>query len=146
MLYVIIRRSKSNLSRVATGKILSAKVAQGAYPGVETRNDWKTFDDAKEVAAALGSEYIATDAGSNVSPRYDVQKLPKIGEKVSYAFNGDSYPCGTIIAISKSLKVITTKDGENVKKFYRVRETGCWRNNRTWSLVSGHVYKQNPSF
>lgn len=109
----------------------------------ENRNDWRTFEAAKEVAALLGDGYIATDAGSHVSPRYDVIKLPKVGDNVSYAFNGDWYPCGVITAISKSLKVISTSEG---KKFYRVRETGCWKNAATWSLISGHHYKQNPSF
>ena len=140
MLYVSAIRGQK-------GQLLSA-VATTAYPSdaapnFETRNDWATFDAAKEVAAALGAGYIATDAGPNVSPRFDVVELPKIGDKVSKRFNGDSYPSGVIKSISKSLKVITTDEGE---KFYRVRETGSWRNNGTWFLTPGHVYTQNPSF
>lgn len=141
MLYITVTRTE--------GKVTAASVHETPNPVCETRNNWKTFDDAKEVAAALGEGFIATDAGSNVSPRYDVQCLPKVGDDVSYAFNGDSYPCGKIVSISKSLKVIVTKDeakGEGVKKFYRVRETGTWRNAGTWSLISGHHYTQNPSF
>ena len=109
---------------------------------VENRNDWRTFDAAKEVAAHLDG-YIATDAGRCTSPRFDIIKLPVIGDEVSKGFNGDSYPCGTIKSISKSLRVIETTEGD---EFYRVRETGCWRNQGTWSLSAGHVYKQNPSF
>lgn len=129
--------------------VLLAASASDKYPGdpqarsFETRNDWKTFDAALEVAEVLGTEYLATDAGQWTSPRYDVIKLPQIGDKVSKAFNGDSYPCGEIASISKSLRLITTTEGS---KFYRVRETGSWRNHGTWFLSPGHVSKLNPSF
>lgn len=137
MLYVITKRD-------AAGKLISARVSNStADKNEESRWDWKTIDAAKEVAAALGEGYIATDAGPNVSPRYDVIKLPQIGDKVSKEFNGDSYPCGTIKSISPSLKLITTDEGT---KFFRLRETGCWKNGGTWSLTPGHVEKQNPSF
>jgi hypothetical protein len=126
------------------GKIVKAEVArEGYHPNAENRNNWPIFDRAKEVAAALGPEYIATDAGQWTSPRYDVIKLPKVGDKVSGEFNGDSYPHGEIVSISKSLKLITTSDGT---KFYRVRETGSWRSQRTWFMTPGHVSKLNPSF
>lgn len=147
MLYVDIIRNKED------GSIISARVPSKtelkdyhqtrSFRRFESRNDWHTFEAAKEVAAALGPDYIATDAGQWVSPRYDVIDLPKVGAKVSYAFNGDYYPCGEIVSISKSLKLIVTSEGQ---KFYRVRETGCWKYNRTWSLVPGHVSKQNPEF
>ena len=140
MLYFIV-------TRYTDGKIIRAEVADEAarkgVGSVETRNDWKTFEAAKEVAAALGPKFIATDAGSHVSPRYDVQELPQVGDKVSYAFNGDYYPCGVIVSISKSLKVIVTSEGQ---KFYRKRETGSWKYNGTWSLVSGHISRLNPEF
>lgn len=110
---------------------------------IESRWDWKTMGDACRIACLLGSEYIPTDAGPNVSPRYDVIKLPQVGDKVSYAFNGDSYPCGTIKSISESKKLIVTTEGQ---KFYRRRNTGSWVYNGTWSLQAGHCYKQNPSF
>jgi len=97
----------------------------------------------KKFAAALGEGYIATDAGEYVSPRYDVIDLPKIGAEVSYAFNGDYYPCGKIASISKSFKLITTTEGQ---KFYRRGESGCWKYNKTWSLVPGHISKLNPEF
>lgn len=109
----------------------------------ETRNDWRTFDDAKEIAALLGPNYIAIDNGTHVSPRYDVIKLPQVGDKVSYAFNGDYYPCGEIASISKSLRLIATTEGQ---KFYRRGETGVWKYNQTWALVAGHVSKLNPEF
>lgn len=133
------------VSRTTEDKIIGAEVVTDTsrLASIETRWDWKTLEAAKEVAAALGPKYIATDAGKNVSPRYDVIELPKIGTKVSKTFNGDHYPCGIIVKISKSLKCITTDGGE---VFYRVRQTGSWRNEGTWFLEEGHHSELNPSF
>lgn len=128
------------------GKVVSAQVIENydySTGFAENRNDWKTFEAANEVAAALGSDYIATDAGPCVSPRYDVIKLPQVGEAVSYAFNGDSYPCGHITKISKSKRRIETSEG---KIFFRRKLSGAWINNGTWSLIGGHVEKRNPHF
>lgn len=112
------------------------------------RGDFETFADAQAVADELNGllstdKYIATDAGRCRSPRYDVVARPQIGDKVSYAFNGDSYPCGSIIKISPTLKKISTTTGDT---FYRVRKTGSWKKNGTWSLISGHHNERNPSF
>lgn len=113
-----------------------------------SRNDWDTMEHAENMAAfaneAAGSEkYMATDAGQYCSPRYDVIAKPAVGDDVSYAFNGDYYPDGQIKSISKTMKVITTTTGD---RFYRVRETGCWKMNGTWSMVGGHIERQNPHF
>jgi hypothetical protein len=72
-----------------------------------------------------------------------VVEVPKIGDAVSYAFNGDSYPCGYVTKVSKDYRIITTTDG---KRFFRRRLSGAWVNGGTWSLVPGHRYEQNPSF
>lgn len=149
MLYIFVNRE--------AGVLKAAKVddrsyeVRGAerlmYPtgfnGNEHRWDWKTMDAAIEVATMLGKGFIATDAGPFVSPRYDVIQLPKVGDKVSKEFNGDSYPCGVIVKVSATFKSIRT-DGGDV--FYRVRQSGSWRNEGTWYLTPGHVHKQNPSF
>lgn len=138
MLYINVIRDRS-------GKAISATVLDGHSRDAETRNNWRTFEAAQEVAALLGPGFIATDAGSHVSPRYDVQQLPKIGDVVSYGFNGDYYPCGTVTKISAgpNFRRIQTSDG---KVFYRVKQTGCWKNAGTWSLVSGYHNERNPSF
>lgn len=67
MLYILV-------TRYADGRIIGAEVVpqKNNFGSVETRNDWKTFEAAKEVAAALNAtaekqEYIATDAGSMAS-------------------------------------------------------------------------------
>ena len=154
MLYVHIIRS--------AGKILRAEaIAWPLPPNVdprkyESRNDWKTMAAAEEVAAALGPEYVATDAGPYVSPRYDVIALPKVGDAVSYSFNGDSYPCGHVISISagpnfRRIVAHEPRGGKHVGEvrehvFWRRRKTGSWVMNGTWSLVAGHVDERNPSF
>lgn len=118
------------------------------------RGDFDTFEKAEYIADCLNNlnrdkslrgkdTYIATDAGPCVSPRYDVQRRPQVGDEVSYGFNGDYYPCGTIVKISPTLKKITTSSGHT---FYRLRQTGSWKMNKTWSLVQGHHDERNPHF
>lgn len=111
------------------------------------RWDIASMAHAETVAAAAsrytGRRYIATDAGDHVSPRFDVIEAPAVGDAVSMGFNGDYYPCGTIIRISASLKVVTTSDG---KTFTRRGNTGTWKYGRTWSMVPGHHEELNPHF
>lgn len=115
--------------------------------GWACRQDFDSFMLAQQVADSAskftGKQFIATDAGNGVYPRYDVIEVPMVGDEVSYSFNGDSYPCGVITSISKSLKKVTTSEG---KVFYRRRLSGCWLMNKTWALVGGHRYEQNPHF
>ena len=110
------------------------------------RHDFKTFEQAQEVADAAsifeGVDYIATDAGAHTSPRYDVIKAPQLLDPVSYSFNGDSYPCGYIKTISKTMKKITTTDGHT---FYRYKQSGSWMR-KCWYMVSGHIEERNPHF
>lgn len=114
--------------------------------GWVSRHDFSSFEKAQEVAEAAsifeGVEYIATDAGACTSPRYDVIKAPQVLDAVSYCFNGDSYPCGYIKTISKTMKKITTTEG---RVFYRKRNTGAWTM-RCWSMISGHHEERNPHF
>ncbi len=112
----------------------------------ESRWDWKSKEQVDNIAFDLhlltnGEVFIGVDNGESVSPRYDVVKAPKIGDEVSMAFNGDSYPQGKIASISKSYKVITLDNG---KRFYRRRETGSWVYDKTWSLIPGKLHTQNP--
>lgn len=111
----------------------------------ENRNDWKTFEQAQDIAKALGDGFIAIDAGAYVSPRYDVIELPKLGDDVSYGFNCDYYPCGKIVKISKApgYKRIATSDGS---VFYRRAASGSWIKNQTWVMVKGVVNERNPEF
>ena len=109
-----------------------------------TRHDFNSLEEAQEAAARItNGNFIGIDSGRHVSPRFDVARMPQVGDDVSYGFNGDAYPCGQVKSISKSLKVITTTTGD---KFYRRKLTGTWKKNGTWSLIKGHVDKRNPSF
>lgn len=116
-------------------------------PTLLSRWDYTGFDHVQRLAQELTEEtgklFLGVDSGESVSPRYDVVEAPKVGEAVSYAFNGDYYPCGTIESISASLRVIVTTTGH---KFYRKRQSGRWVYSKTWSLVKGHHNDKNPSF
>lgn len=111
------------------------------------RPDFTSLSQVQDIVAALNElseqELIATDAGEYVSPRYDLMVKPQVGDEVSMAFNGDYYPVGHITSISGSLKVITTSSG---KRFYRKKQSGTWKYNKTWSLVAGLISKRNPHF
>ena len=115
--------------------------------GWMTRHDFKSLDHATEIAEsaqkATGKTYLPIDKGNGAWPRFDVIEAPSVGDEVSYAFNGDYYPCGTIKSISASFRLITTTEGQ---KFYRRRESGCWKYRGVWSLVDGHRNELNPSF
>lgn len=114
---------------------------------VINRNDLPTFEAAQRLALLLGEGYIATDAGEWVSPRYDVIETPTLYSDVSYAFNGDYYPCGVITHINDSKRRIVATDSNGVERvFWRQRLSGCWKYQKTWSMIAGHVSKQNPEF
>lgn len=113
----------------------------------ESFHDLDSLEDANFLALSLtnqsGHDFIAVDRSDTHWPRYGVILAPCVGELVSIRFNGDSYPCGQIKSISKTLKVITTTNG---RTFYRRRLTGSWINDGTWVMVAGHVSERNPSF
>lgn len=122
----------------------------------DARNGWfrdrriATFEEAIIVADKLteqfGMVFLPEDRGSNVSPRFGIFRAFRVGEPVSYGFNGDFYPAGVITAISKSGRVITTKNPctSTEKKFYRRKLTASWKHNGMWTLVSGFHREQNP--
>ena len=120
---------------------------ENGYLGYENRLDWKSEVQVSKIAERLNEiegfrKYVATDSGEYCWPRYDVIELPKVGDDVSYSFNGDSYPCGKIEKISESLRVITTTGD---RKFYRRKQSGKWLNG-SWALVQGHYNERNPHF
>jgi hypothetical protein len=136
------------LNAAAEVTAVAAKLPEGAnHKSWTSRWDFNSLDDAQRIADSAtkltGRLYVAADAGEGVSPRYDVVEAPAVGDEVSYAFNGDYYPCGTITAISKSLKLVTTSTG---RKFYRRRNSGAWLNGGMWSLVSGTHSRLNLEF
>jgi hypothetical protein len=115
-----------------------------------SRNDIRSYAYAFTLAALLtdvykesGTTFLACDAGSHTSPRYDVIEAPKVGDLVSKSFNGDTYPEGEITKITPKWQ-ITTSTGV---KFRRKKESAGWlATGGTWRMVGGHSYEQNPSF
>lgn len=116
-------------------------------PAWQSRWDWKTFETVQELASKLtamtGTTFLAIDNGDHVSPRYDVLEAPKIGDKVSRGFNGDYYPEGEIVAITKKYKVTTStgivfRRRGNTAKFLQA--------GGTFGMIGGHIDERNPSF
>lgn len=120
------------------------------------RHEIRSFEQAQQIAeqatalhaamlpAAQRETFVAIDNGASRWPRFDVQALPKVGDKVSYAFNGDYYPDGEVTKISgKNYRVITTSSG---RRYFRSRLSGSWLQGRMWYLVPGHIQRWNPEF
>lgn len=113
----------------------------------KSRWDWKDFATverlAKYLTAMSGKMYIPVDAGSSVSPQFDIIEAPRVGDEVSYSFNGDTTPCGTITKITKTWQ-ITTSTGKKFRR--RGNAPGFTMEGGTWSLVAGHIEERNPHF
>ena len=101
--------------------------------------DEQTKRIAAELTALTGDQYFATSRGTGRG----VVRAPHVGDLVSRAFNGDYYPEGEIVHVTKGThKVVKTSTGAT---FYRSINSGAWVS-RGWSLVGGHVSKLNPHF
>jgi hypothetical protein len=128
------------------GRPVSATTEHQSLLNYQSRWDWHKlgFAHVQRIAELLsqatGKQYVATDT-PGTAPQFDVIEMPKVGDEVSYSFNGDTTPCGIITKVSKSLRVVETSDG---RKFFRRKQTGSWINNGTWSLVQGHHRERNP--
>lgn len=149
MLYIVINPATGKAEKAVNVDSYSSLILYPNHADMISPRDCKSFDEVEKIAKELNEvvgevRYIGTDAGEWVSPRYNVQELPKVGDEVSYSFNGDTYPDGTIVKISgKNHQIITTSSG---RKYYRRRKTGGWRHDKTWWLVSGHISTYNKEF
>ena len=114
----------------------------------QARADWQSFEEVEKIASHLTSitnkAFMAIDNTSSVWPQFDIIETPKVGDAVSYGFNGDYYPDGYIVSITQKMQ-ITTSSG---KKYRRYKNTSNWRScgSRSWSLVQGHINERNPHF
>jgi fermentation-respiration switch protein FrsA (DUF1100 family) len=127
-----------------------------AWAGIENRNDWRDFATveliANDLSALTGDDWLPVDRGAHVSPRYDVVVCPKVGEDVSRGFNGDYYPVGKIIGITgagrRSITTMATDGSGVVRKFYRVKLSGAWKEGggSPFCLVPGVRHEWNPEF
>jgi hypothetical protein len=113
----------------------------------QSRWDWPDFATvarlAKYLTAMTGKTYLPVDNGSGHSPQFDVVDAPKVGDEVSYGFNGDYTPDGTVVKVSPTFQV-TTSSG----RVYRRKGTtsGWYQAGGTWGLVRGHIDERNPHF
>ena len=113
-----------------------------------TRWDWKDYATverlSKYLTAMTGKTYLPVDHGPHVGPQFDIIEAPKMGDDVSRGFNGDYYPCGKIVKITKSWRV-TTSEG-NV--FNRRKNTAAWVEvgGGPFCLVPGIRDERNPHF
>lgn len=99
---------------------------------------------AAKMTARTGDRWIAYQTTYAFS-RYVAVPAPKVGDPVSYAFNGDSYPDGEIATISPTLAKIVTTTG-TVYNRQKTRPGAWMRKGGTFSMVKGHVNKRNPHF
>lgn len=114
-------------------------------------SDMRSFEEATSVAdqltALTGTTYLPFDDGECTSHRFGVIEAPKIGDDVSYGFNGDYYPCGKITRITPTLRVTATDERGNKVVFNRVKNSAGWRRvGGTWSMVAGIHDERNPHF
>jgi hypothetical protein len=100
----------------------------------------------EERVAETGVEHIIFNSADESWPFWEVSRLPQIGDEISYGFNGDSYPCGTIVKISKTMKKITGSGGDTFYRSPKPRQQSTWRKHKTWTMTFGHTEKRNPSF
>ena len=112
--------------------------------------DFKTaLELAERMTASEGRLFLGCDAGRWCSPQFTVVAAPAVGDAVSYAFNGDSYPCGTIVSVGGGVKrrVVAQDEDGSRHVFYRRKLSAGWvREGGTWSLVHGTHDERNPSF
>lgn len=99
-------------------------------------------DIAESTSALTGDRYVATFR-EHCYPAIDVVRAPKVGDEVSYGFNGDYYPDGVVTKISASLRRVQTDTGS---VYYRRKQTGSWIKGGQWSLVRGHYNEWNREF
>lgn len=164
MLYFTVSTNRKLTDPIKLLHVTSSHYNAQASAGVHgegfvvDRHALTSMEEAEEMARACnewaienktGDTYIATDAGQWTHPRYDVIALPKLGAEVSYSFNGDCYPAGRITRISAAplyKRIVATDEKGYEHVFFRVKQSGGWRKDRTWWLVPGRHHKLNPSF
>jgi len=137
---IIEREQQRHVTYLASIGIESTpgQIAPEDLPGGR-RHFFETADEVAAWNAANGTDDLIASTWEGYRP----VARPKVGEKVSSAFNGDYYPQGEIVKVSPTSKKVTTSTGAI---FYRVKDTGCWKEAGTWSMVRGHVSRLNPHF
>lgn len=109
MIYVLF--SNGNPVHVTSESPYTGTPAMKEFPGVvydkvKCSPDYESFEEVQDIAVKIseitGQQWIAYDDGEWTSHRFGIMEPPKVGDEVSYGFNGDYYPCGTIAKITKA--------------------------------------------
>jgi hypothetical protein len=122
-----------------------------AYNNAKSIRQLDSMEEAEAIAKfateSTGALHLAYDDGASTSHRFGIIEAPKVGDEVSYAFNGDYYPCGKIVRITPGFRIYAKDENDVVKMFNRSKNRSNWTmKGGTWSLVQGHIFQQNPSF
>lgn len=151
MIYVLF--SNDQPVHVTSESPYTGTPAMKEFPGVvydksKSSPDFKSFEEVQDIAAKIseitGQQWLAYDDGEWTSHRFGIMEPPKVGDEVSYAFNGDYYPCGTIAKITKGWR-ITTSEGKVFNRRHKIGSRWLMVGG-TWSLVHGHISRMNPEF
>jgi hypothetical protein len=114
---------------------------------VVSDHDFESFHEVAKICSDLarnaGEVFLPCDNGPSTSWRFTVCRPPKVGDAVSYTFNGDTTPDGHVTRITPSWTVVTSSG----KRYKRSRQTSTWRQTGgTWILTFGHHEERNPHF
>jgi hypothetical protein len=136
---------------ISTGYPVPDVVGGGRQWGRE--NGWVSARDAESfveaetwaryITAMTGDAYLPVDNTESTYPRFEVIRAPKIGDPVSYGFNGDYTPDGVIVKISPKW-MITTSTGHTYRR--KGLRKSWLQPGGTWGLVDGHIDERNPHF
>ena len=133
-------------------KIFKDDGEEVVFDNVIRQCDFETFVQAeaaaKKLTEVMGRLYIPTTNGEEGRrARYEVVEVPAVGDEVSRGFNGDYYPCGKIVRVTKALTVIAEDENGFQSRFRRVKQTGSWKlENMPYYLVFGRVDERSPHF
>jgi hypothetical protein len=94
--------------------------------------------EADRQAEKHGGRWEPVDRGPRTSPRYGTVRVPEVGEPVSRTLNGDCYPDGTVVRVTKTQ--IVTDTGH---VYRRKGQTASWKDG-PWYLTEGHERRWNP--
>jgi hypothetical protein len=108
----------------------------------DIQDEQEAIEIAQQLTEATGTLYIHS-VNESWSPKFSVVEPPKIGDLVSGKFNGDSNPCGVVVKVSKTFRIVTSTG----HKFNRVKQTSCWSEvNGYRNLIQGHHNERNAEF